>query len=85
MRLEARKYLFDIRLAADNISVFCAGKSFEQYRSDELLRAAVERKFGIIGEALARLAQEDPEVAARIPSIPGSLPFVTSLFTGMPA
>jgi uncharacterized protein with HEPN domain len=67
MRLEARKYLFDIRLAADSISVFCAGKSFEQYRSDELFRAAVERKFGIIGEALARLTKEDPEIAARIP------------------
>ena len=53
MRLEARKYLFDIRLAADSIAAFCAGKSFEQYRADELLRAAVECKFGIIGEALA--------------------------------
>ena len=67
MRLEARKYLFDIQLAADSIAVFCAGKSFEQYRSEELLRAAVERKFGIVGEALARLAKDDPEVAARIP------------------
>jgi len=75
MRLEARKYLFDIRLAADSIAVFCAGKSFEQYRSDELLRAAVERKFGIIGEALARLTKEDPEVAARIPEHPRIIAF----------
>ncbi len=67
MRLEARKYLFDIQQAADSIAAFCAGKSFEQYRADEILRAAVERKFGIIGEALARLAKDDPEVAARIP------------------
>jgi len=41
MRLEARKYLFDIQLTADSIAAFCAGKSFEQYRADELLRAAV--------------------------------------------
>lgn len=67
MRLEARKYLFDIQVAADSIAAFCAGKNFGQYRGDELLRAAVERKFGIVGEALARLAKDDPTVAARIP------------------
>ena len=67
MRLEARKYLYDIRQAADSIATFCAGKTFADYRADELLRAAVERKFGIVGEALARLQKEDPEIAALIP------------------
>lgn len=67
MRLEARKYLFDIQRAADSIAGFCKGKDFEQYRRDELLQAAVERKFGIIGEALARLHAEDPATARRIP------------------
>jgi uncharacterized protein with HEPN domain len=75
MRLESRKYLFDMQLAADSIAAFCAGKSFEQYRSDELLRAAIERKFGIIGEALARLAKDDSEVAARIPGHPRIIAF----------
>jgi uncharacterized protein with HEPN domain len=46
MRLEARKYLFDIQLAADSIAAFCAGKNFEQYRSDDLLRAAVRELLG---------------------------------------
>ena len=67
MRLETRKYLFDIQQAADSIAAFCAGKTFELYRADELLRAAVERKFGIIGEALARLGKDDPDTAALIP------------------
>jgi uncharacterized protein with HEPN domain len=75
MRLEARKYLFDIQVAADNIAAFCTGKSFEQYRSDELLRAAVERKFGIIGEVLARLAKDNPELAAQIPEHPRIIAF----------
>lgn len=67
MRLEARKYLFDIQRAADRIARFCEGKRFEHYRVDELLRSAVERQFEIIGEALSRLAKDDPGVAEKIP------------------
>ena len=67
MRLEARKYLLDIQLAADRIDRFSAGKLFEQYLADEMLRSAVERQFSVIGEALSRLAKDDPEVAAAIP------------------
>jgi hypothetical protein len=43
MRLEAKKYLFDIREAAACIADFTAGKGFEDYRESALLRAAVER------------------------------------------
>jgi uncharacterized protein with HEPN domain len=32
-----------------------------------MLKAAVERKFAVIGEALARLAQIDADTVARIP------------------
>jgi uncharacterized protein with HEPN domain len=67
MRLEARKYLFDMQHAADSIRRFCAGKTFAQYQVDELLQAAVERKLGIIGEALGKLHTEAPEAAQRIP------------------
>ena len=55
MRLEARKYLRDIQVAAERIHRFTAGKQFEQYLADEMLRSAVERQFSIIGEALSRL------------------------------
>jgi len=67
MRLEAWKYLHDMQLAADRIERFCNGKTFAQYLADEMLRAAVERQFEIIGEALSRLAKDDPDVAAAIP------------------
>jgi uncharacterized protein with HEPN domain len=66
MRLEAQKYLFDIRQAAERVARFCDGKTFENYRNDELLRSAVERQFEIMGEALSQLARHDPSVAEKI-------------------
>lgn len=56
MRLEARKYLYDIKQAADLLGEFTDGKQFSDYRENSMLRAAVERKFEIIGEALSKLA-----------------------------
>ncbi len=66
MQLEAKKYLYDIQQAAGRIAEFTAGKRLEDYRSNAMLRAAVERQFEIIGEALARLIQLDETLAARI-------------------
>lgn len=65
MRLEAKKYLFDIRSAADRLAEFLAGKTFADYQRDAMLRAAVERQFEIIGEAVSQLARFDEELAAR--------------------
>ena len=67
MRLEARKYLLDIQVAADRIGRFTQGKSFQQYLADEILRSAVERQFEIVGEALSRLSKEDAGIATAIP------------------
>lgn len=66
MRLEARKYLYDIQQAAARISEFTEGKRFEDYQTEAILRAAVERQFEIIGEALVRLASLDQDLVARI-------------------
>ena len=60
MQPDSRKYLFDIRRAARLIAGFCSGRTFEDYVADDMLKSAVERQFGIIGEALARLAKTDP-------------------------
>lgn len=66
MRLEAKKYLYDIHQAADRVAAFTAGKRFADYEGDAMLRAAVERQFEIIGEALAQLARLDQALASRI-------------------
>jgi len=68
MPREPAKYLFDIQQAADRIERFCAGKGFDDYSRDELLRSAVERQLEIIGEALSQLGKHAPEVLQKIPS-----------------
>lgn len=49
MRLELKKYLYDIESAAALLVQFTAGKQFTDYAADAMLRAAVERKFEVIG------------------------------------
>ena len=66
MQLEATKYLYDIQQAAAGIAQFTAHTDFEQYHENAMLRAAVERQFEIIGEALSQLARLDQAVVARI-------------------
>ena len=66
MRLEAKKYLFDIQKATNLLAQFTAGRELADYLRDAMLRAAVERQFEIIGEALTQLAKLDGELAARI-------------------
>ena len=66
MRLEARKYLFDMLQAAELIARFTAGRTFEDYAADPMLRSAVERQFEILGEALGKLKKLDLELAGRI-------------------
>ena len=60
MQREAKAYLWDIANAAASIRDFTAGKDLNAYQQDELLRSAVERKFGIVGEALSQLLRYFP-------------------------
>ena len=63
MQLEAQKYLYDIQKAASLLNEFVTGKTFDDYQRDAMLRAAVEREFEIIGEAMTQLAKVDEAVA----------------------
>jgi uncharacterized protein with HEPN domain len=50
-------HLWDLLEAARAIVHFCEGKALEDYRREELLRAAVEREFILVGEAARRLSE----------------------------
>ena len=79
---ESRKYLWDILHSAELIGEFVSGKSLQDYLGDVFLRSAVERQFQIIGEALAQLAQRDPEMAKSIPELPRVVAFRNILVHG---
>lgn len=49
MRLEAKKFLFDVAQAARLVQTFTQDRSFEDYVNDPMLRSAVERQFEIMG------------------------------------
>jgi uncharacterized protein with HEPN domain len=56
---EARKCLYDIITAAQNIFGFLGiERNFQHYKENLMLRWAVEREFMIIGEAANRLKKE---------------------------
>ena len=66
---DAAKYLWDARRATERIARFTADRTFDDYLADDMLRAAVERQFEIIGEALGGLRRADAALAAVIPDL----------------
>jgi uncharacterized protein with HEPN domain len=66
MARDLRAYLWDIEQAAADIQAFTEGKRLSDYEKDAMLRAAVERKFEILGEALSQALRYFPAITPRI-------------------
>jgi len=66
MKRDPKVYLHDIQEAGGHIREFAKGMSMEDYCESELVKAAVERKFAIIGEALIRLREDYPTLLERV-------------------
>ncbi|KAF5032194.1 hypothetical protein DSECCO2_619790 [anaerobic digester metagenome] len=79
---EGRKYLYDIAEAAKYITRFTAGRMYEEYHADPMLRSAVERQFEIIGEALNQLLRWEPDLQGRISDAPRIIAFRNRLIHG---
>lgn len=82
MRRDPRTLLWDVRDAAEAITAFTAGMDADAYVASPLVRAAVERKFEIIGEALNRLARDDAALASRMPELSAIVGFRNVLIHG---
>ena len=82
MRRDPRKYLWDAREAAKAVRAFVSGRMLEDYLADLMLRSAVERQLGIVGEALGQLARHAPEVAETISDLPRVVAFRNLLVHG---
>ena len=59
---EIRKSLIDILQAAEEVENFVRGMDFSAYQNNAVTQRAVERDFEIIGEALSRVRNIDPEL-----------------------
>jgi len=82
MNDHAKKLLFDVLDSGQAILDWCSGKTFGDYEADRQLRRAVEREFGIIGEALSRLKQTDAGAAGRISELPRIIAFRNRVIHG---
>jgi uncharacterized protein with HEPN domain len=82
MQRDPRAFLWDVREAALAIQTFTTGMDATAYASSELVQAAVERKFEVIGEALSQLARLDAQLAERVPDLPQIVAFRNQLLHG---
>jgi len=77
-----RAWLWDIQSAADAIDRFTRDLDGQAYESSEVVTAAVERKFEIIGEALSQMLKAAPDFAERIPDLRQIIAFRNLLIHG---
>lgn len=57
------KCLYDIKLAIEEVDSYFVNRqrNFKDYKSDVILRRAIERNLEIIGEAMNRILKVDPD------------------------
>lgn len=79
---DPRKLLADITQAGALIQHFTLGLDLPAYTKDDLVRAAVERKFTVIGEAVSQLLLTDAALAAQITNYRKIIDFRNALIHG---
>ena len=69
MTTETRQRLLDVLVSCRAIGQYTTGLDFAAYERDDMVRDAVERRLGIIGEALNRAAVLEPALVDRVPEL----------------
>jgi uncharacterized protein with HEPN domain len=85
MRTQTKKLLFDILQACREVESFNAGITLAEYSASTMRRAATERMFEIMGEAMTRLRDTDDEFFQRVPGAPAIVGFRNRLIHGYDA
>jgi uncharacterized protein with HEPN domain len=64
MEEKIKKWLFDIQSAIEEIDSYFENKkkNFADYKNDLILKRAIERDLAIIGEAVNRILNVNPEI-----------------------
>lgn len=63
MKLEIKKYLYDIKTSIESIYEYIGDKrDFSEYQKNKLLQRAIEREIEIIGEAMNRILRIEPGI-----------------------
>ncbi len=64
MKIEIKKFLYDINESIDSIENYLDNKrDYTIYLSDKMLRRAIEREFEIIGEAMNNIDKIDSNIS----------------------
>jgi uncharacterized protein with HEPN domain len=63
MKIEIKKFLFDIKESIDSIESYLGDeRDFTIYQNNKMLRRAIEREFEIMGEAMSRIDRLDDKI-----------------------
>lgn len=70
MTAEFKQRIHDCIEACRAIQSFTKGVSLDDYSRNLMLRSAVERQFEILGEALNRASELNPDIVTSLPDLP---------------
>ena len=85
MRAQSKKLLFDILQACREVEGFNEGITLADYSVDTMRRAATERMFEIMGEAMTRLRDTDEETFQKVSGAHAIIGFRNRLIHGYDA
>jgi len=81
-RRDARALLEDIIAASDAVTEMVRDRTLESYTGDFVIRSAVERQLIIVGEAVARVRDQDRALADRLGPVESIVGFRNILVHG---
>ena len=82
MERDSRAYLLDVRYNCDLILSFIRDSDIKDYKANDLIKSAVERRFIVLGEALNRLKTLDLNLLGNIPDAARIIAFRNILVHG---